>query len=236
MQGRSRERRLRLRGPTTTRFSLGWKRKGCEWRAVESLTAFGGAYGALRGTFQNVRSLLERVARWPSTKTPISKSGSESKKPLTARGDSPEKRRIQAKGARKALIEASTTTLRNRRRRTESSGNVCSNWGYLARSRKTDGVNQRGAGVRMETIWLLRRDSGLGPLGLQRWPIGGEFSIFCIRFPLPRRLIHGLIAGRVSAFRGISQGGNRLCRGQAVSPVVRRRARGSCPESGPPGY
>ena len=48
------------------------------------------------------------------------------------------------------------TTLRDRKRRTESSGNICSNWGYLAEERKTDAVNQQYVGVRRDKIWLLR--------------------------------------------------------------------------------
>src|SRR5713101_1470005 len=51
---------------------------------------------------------------------------------LTTCGHSPEKRRIQAKWYRRGLTEASTTTLRRRKRRTGSAGNVCRNWGYPA--------------------------------------------------------------------------------------------------------
>jgi hypothetical protein len=45
-----------------------------------------------------------------------------------------------------------------RKWRTVPSGNVCRNWGYLARRKEADGVNQRAAGVRRETIWLGKQD------------------------------------------------------------------------------
>ena len=55
---------------------------------------------------------------------------------------------------RRGLTGVTTPTLRDGKGRTESSGNVCSNWGYLAEERKTDCVNQRGVGVRRDRIWL----------------------------------------------------------------------------------
>jgi hypothetical protein len=39
------------------------------------------------------------------------------------------------------LAGEGSTTLRDRKRRTESAGNAYSSWGYLAEERKTDGVN-----------------------------------------------------------------------------------------------
>jgi hypothetical protein len=94
-----------------------------------------------------------------STNTPIPKSAGEIRNALTAWRHSPEKRRIQANGHRRGLTEAFTTTLRDTKGRTESSGNVCSNWGYLAEERKTDGVNQQGVGVRRDRIWLPTLDA-----------------------------------------------------------------------------
>jgi hypothetical protein len=47
--------------------------------------------------------------------------------------------------------------------RTKSAATICSNWGYLTKLRKTGGVNQWGAGVRMEMIWL---PQGLEPAAL----------------------------------------------------------------------
>jgi hypothetical protein len=94
-----------------------------------------------------------------STNTPIPKSAGEIRNALTAWRHSPEKRRIQANGHRRGLTEAFTTTLRDTKGRTESSGNVCSNWGYLAEERKTDGVNQQGVGVRRDRIWLPSLDT-----------------------------------------------------------------------------
>src|ERR1035437_5046257 len=52
---------------------------------------------------------------------------------LTASGRSPERRRIQEEGCRSGLTGPTTTTLRGRKERTGSSGNVCKDWGYLAR-------------------------------------------------------------------------------------------------------
>jgi hypothetical protein len=131
----------------------------CKSKAVETLTASGpGARGALRGTLPEYAIPRSESLTARQQKAPISKSGSESKKPLTAWRRSPEKRRIQAKGCRRGLTEASTTPLRDRTRRTESSGNVCRNWGYLAGRKETDDVNQRVADFRMETIWLPERD------------------------------------------------------------------------------
>jgi hypothetical protein len=99
-------------------------------------------------------SAARQVKHTLSTNTTIPKSGSETPNALTTCRHSPEKRRIQANGHRRRLTEAFTTTLRDRKWRTGSSGNVCSNWGYLATPKKADAVNQRGVGVRRETIWL----------------------------------------------------------------------------------
>jgi hypothetical protein len=63
------------------------------------------------------------------------------------------------RGGSKALQPSSM------KRRTESSGNICSNWGYLAEERKTDCVNQRGVGVRRDRIWLVKQDSKSQPFG-----------------------------------------------------------------------
>ena len=50
------------------------------------------------------------------------------------------------------------------------------------------GVNgQRGENFEVGLIWLPRRESGLRPDGLRSRPIGGEFSVSRIRFPLPGR-------------------------------------------------
>src|ERR1035437_2381331 len=52
---------------------------------------------------------------------------------LTTRGRSPESRRNQVEGCRGGLTGPTTTTLRGRKGRTGSAGNVWQNWGYLAR-------------------------------------------------------------------------------------------------------
>ena len=99
---------------------------------------------------------LEMLAPFAVNIRRSSKSETEMRNLLTPRRDSLEKRRIQANVCRRGPKGATTPTLRDRKRRTESSGNVCSNWGYLAGWRKTDCVNQRGVGVRRDRIWLLR--------------------------------------------------------------------------------
>jgi hypothetical protein len=105
----------------------------CKSKAVESLTASGpGARGALRGPLPEYAIPRSESLTARQQKAPISKSGSESKKALTAWRRSPEKRRIQAKGCRRGLTEPATTVLRGRKERTGSSGNVWRNWGYLA--------------------------------------------------------------------------------------------------------
>ena len=85
-----------------------------------------------------------------------SKVRTEIRNALTAWRHSLEKRRIQANVCRRGRTGTSTATLRDQKGRTESSGNVCSNWGYLAEEREADGVNQLGVGVRRDRIWLTR--------------------------------------------------------------------------------
>jgi len=87
-----------------------------------------------------------------TTTCQIPKSVSEIRNALTAWRHSLEKRRIQANVCRRVLTGATTPTLRNRKGRTESSGNICSDWGYLPEKRKTDCVNRRNVGVRSDRI------------------------------------------------------------------------------------
>jgi hypothetical protein len=85
----------------------------------------------------------------------VRKLSTETTTALTARGHSPEKRRMWANSRHAGRPGRSTTTLRRRKQRTGLSGNVCRNWGYAAILRQGDGVNQRVAGVRRGKIWLL---------------------------------------------------------------------------------
>jgi hypothetical protein len=64
----------------------------------------------------------------------------------------------------------------------------------------------------VRNIWLRKRDSSLGPLGLQRLPIGGEFRVSSFRLPLHSRLIDGRSAGLVSALGRRARADIAMCR------------------------